>query len=74
MMSIPQIILLNNSRFFQGKIPRGLPHFEWPNFSDNGTSFFDMVFSMGSGVIVIPLISLLETISLCKTFGKFRRL
>lgn len=64
------ILLKHLHVIFQGKIPHGLPQFEWPTFSDNGASIFDMVLSMGSGVIVIPLISLLETISLCKTFGK----
>ncbi|KAL4132119.1 hypothetical protein QTP88_009329 [Uroleucon formosanum] len=53
-----------------GKIPYGLPQFQWPEFSNNDKSFFDMIFFMGSGIIVIPLISLLENISLCRTFAE----
>ncbi|XP_060834113.1 sodium-independent sulfate anion transporter-like [Rhopalosiphum padi] len=53
-----------------GKIPHGLPHFQWPEFSNTNESFFDMIFFMGSGIIVIPLISLLENISLCRTFAE----
>lgn len=62
---------------FPGKIPSGLPSFDLPKFSvtnDNGTTigFFDMVTNIGSGVIVLPIIGLIETISICKTFGKYR--
>ncbi|XP_022162618.1 sodium-independent sulfate anion transporter-like isoform X2 [Myzus persicae] len=53
-----------------GKIPHGLPHFQWPEFSNKDESFFDIIFFMGSGIIVIPLISLLENISLCRTFAE----
>lgn len=53
-----------------GNIPNGLPHFDWPEFSNKDKSFLDMIFSMGSGIIVLPLISSLEDISLCKLFGK----
>jgi len=58
-----------------GKIPSGLPEFDLPKFSitrDNGTTvgFFEMVSEIGSGVIVLPIIGLIETISICKTFGQ----
>ncbi|XP_025411068.1 sodium-independent sulfate anion transporter-like isoform X2 [Sipha flava] len=57
-----------------GKIPSGLPAFGLPQFSvtyDNGTTteFFEMVSKIGSGVIVLPIIGLIETISICKTFA-----
>ncbi|XP_026818883.1 sodium-independent sulfate anion transporter-like isoform X1 [Rhopalosiphum maidis] len=57
-----------------GKIPSGLPEFDLPKFSiarDNGTTigFFEMVSNIGSGVIVLPIIALIETISICKTFA-----
>lgn len=62
-------------------IPPGLPSFELPPFSIpeivvNGTvtqeaeSLVDMISSLGSGIIVAPLIGLLENISICKAFGK----
>ncbi|XP_050055447.1 sodium-independent sulfate anion transporter-like isoform X2 [Aphis gossypii] len=53
-----------------GKIPYGLPHFQWPEFSNSNESFLDIILFMGSGIIVIPLISLLENISLCRTFAE----
>lgn len=66
-----------------GEIPPGLPDFQFPPFSipeirnettneiiQNGESFSDMVTAMGSSLIVIPLIALLENISVCKAFGK----
>lgn len=59
---------------FSGKIPSGLPEFDVPKFSimnSNGTTvgFFEMVSNIGSGIIVLPIIGLIETISICKTFG-----
>ncbi|XP_022162658.1 sodium-independent sulfate anion transporter-like [Myzus persicae] len=57
-----------------GKIPSGLPDFGFPKFStmrDNGTTigFFEMVSDLGSGVIVLPIIALIEDLSICKTFS-----
>jgi len=59
--------------YVTGKIPAGLPDFDFPKFSitrDNGTTvgFFEMVSDMGSGVIVLPIIALIENLSICKTF------
>ncbi|KAF7286468.1 hypothetical protein GWI33_005107 [Rhynchophorus ferrugineus] len=60
-----------------GEVPRGLPNFQLPPFGYtqvlNGTethvSFFEMVSNLGTGIIVTPLISLLETIAVCKAFA-----
>ncbi|XP_037949207.1 sodium-independent sulfate anion transporter isoform X2 [Teleopsis dalmanni] len=60
-----------------GYIPPGLPTFELPptSLSANETlsgyeeSFIDIVRSMGSGLIVVPLISLMENIAICKAFA-----
>ncbi|XP_001357876.3 sodium-independent sulfate anion transporter [Drosophila pseudoobscura] len=60
-----------------GDIPPGLPSVQWPptSLSANETShgaaenFVEMVHSMGSGLIVIPLISLMENIAICKAFA-----
>lgn len=63
-----------------GHIPPGLPSFQVPPFSipQNETvqidsevkeTFFDMVSSLGSGLIVIPLIALMENIAICKAFA-----
>ncbi|XP_050432121.1 sodium-independent sulfate anion transporter-like [Adelges cooleyi] len=56
-----------------GDIPAGLPDFDVPKFSvqnGNGTvGFVEMVSTMGSGIVVLPLIGLLESISICKAFA-----
>lgn len=61
-----------------GYIPPGLPEAKPPPFSvTNGNTtenFIDMVSNIGSGVIVVPLIALLENIAICKAFGKFKRM
>lgn len=58
-----------------GYIPPGLPEAKVPPFGHtNGNTtetFLDMVSNIGSGVIVVPLIALLENIAICKAFGKF---
>jgi len=39
--------------------------------SDNTTiTFLDMIGNLGSGILVIPLISLMEDIAICKAFGE----
>lgn len=66
-----------------GVIPSGMPDFRVPPFSipeirnetsgeiiQKGSSFSEMVSEMGSLLIVVPLIALLENISVCKAFGK----
>lgn len=60
-------------------MPQGLPEFQAPPFGmsveNNGTtvttSFTQMMSNMGSGIIVVPLIGVLENIAICKAFGKF---
>lgn len=61
--------------FFSGYIPGGMPAVHVPPFgytaSDNTTvTFFDMIGNLGSGILVIPLISLMEDVAICKAFGK----
>lgn len=57
-----------------GTIPAGLPEFHLPQFTvqrDNGTvGFLDMVTTMKSNVVVLPLVGLLENISICKSFAR----
>ncbi|XP_073945721.1 epidermal stripes and patches isoform X2 [Choristoneura fumiferana] len=57
-----------------GAIPSGVPRPSLPPFSyvraDNSTAgFVDMVAELGSGIVVIPLIVLLEDIAICKAFS-----
>ncbi|XP_018794273.1 PREDICTED: sodium-independent sulfate anion transporter-like [Bactrocera latifrons] len=65
-----------------GYVPSGLPEFKIPAFSattytntTNGEfvemneTFLDMVSSLGAGLIVIPLVSLLETTALIQAFA-----
>ncbi|GBP68186.1 Sodium-independent sulfate anion transporter [Eumeta japonica] len=60
-----------------GPIPSGVPTPHLPPFgytrADNTTAdFVDMVSELGSGVLVIPLIVLLEDIAICKAFSDGR--
>lgn len=68
-----------------GYVPQGLPKFSVPPFSmttlTNGTSgepieihesFGQMVSNLGSGLIVVPLISLLENMAVVQAFGKLK--
>ncbi|XP_055903768.1 sodium-independent sulfate anion transporter-like [Eupeodes corollae] len=68
-----------------GAIPQGVPRFSLPPFSipeirGNGTNgeeiiiqqgetFSEMIGHIGSGLVVVPLIALLENISVCKAFA-----
>ncbi|XP_072501339.1 sodium-independent sulfate anion transporter isoform X2 [Notamacropus eugenii] len=56
-----------------GKTAEGLPPFQLPPFSmatPNGTvSFNQMVQDMGAGLAVVPLMALLESITIAKTFA-----
>lgn len=60
-----------------GSIPAGLPDFSVPPMSIPGNAtagvpeetFWEMIASMQSGLIVIPLIALMENIAICKTFA-----
>lgn len=58
-----------------GYIPPGLPSVQPPPLfgitkNDTTTTLIEMVTNLGSGIIVIPLIALLENIAICKAFGK----
>ncbi|CAH0564734.1 unnamed protein product [Brassicogethes aeneus] len=60
-----------------GALPQGLPTPMVPPFGyenvSNGTtaivSFTEMVTDLGSGILVVPLIGLLENIAICKAFS-----
>ncbi|KAI1886478.1 hypothetical protein AGOR_G00196160 [Albula goreensis] len=57
-----------------GQTSQGLPPFQAPPFSEtilNGTelSFSDIVLDLGGGLIVIPLMGLLESIAIAKAFA-----
>lgn len=75
---------LNGNKMFEiiGNIPQGLPPVQLPPFSipeiknettgeiiQAGLGFSEMVSSLGSGLIVVPLIALLENIAICKAFA-----
>lgn len=67
-----------------GDIPPGMPGISVPSFSideirnqtsgeliQKGETFYEIVSGMGSSLIVIPLIALLENMAVCKAFGKY---
>lgn len=60
--------------FLLGHVESGLPDFKPPPFESrvgNETyTFVDMASKLGSGILVVPLLSILENISLAKFFGK----
>lgn len=47
-----------------------IPPFGYITNNDTTVTFVDMVSNLGSGILVIPLISLMEDIAICKAFGK----
>lgn len=66
-----------------GFVPKGMPEFRPPAFHmdavvnettgelvQDAQSFWDMVTTLGSGLIVVPLIALLETMAVVQAFGK----
>lgn len=79
---IRQLTLLPSSIFLYsntGNVEGGLPKFQPPPFSttiineNNQTIFMnfqDMVTTLGTGIISLPMISVLETIAIAKAFGK----
>ncbi|EFN72502.1 Sodium-independent sulfate anion transporter [Camponotus floridanus] len=55
-------------------IPGGMPAVQIPPFgyikdSNTTLTFIDMIGNLGSGILVIPLISLMEDIAICKAFA-----
>ena len=70
---------LNCTFTLTGEIDSGLPAFQPPPFSFeesyNSTSshtktFGEMLSKLGSAVIIIPLIAILESVAIAKAFGK----
>ncbi|GAB1860455.1 Sodium-independent sulfate anion transporter [Camponotus japonicus] len=57
-----------------GHVKQGLPEFRLPPFEaqvGNETyTFIDMVSSLGTGCLIVPMLSLLETISIAKVFSE----
>jgi sodium-independent sulfate anion transporter 11 len=58
--------------YLLGYVPPGLPEFKIPPFGftrDNVTvTFPEMVSNLGSGIIVLPILAILENIAICKAF------
>lgn len=57
-----------------GYIPGGMPAVQVPPFgyikdSNTTLTFIDMIGNLGSGILVLPLISLMEDIAICKAFA-----
>ncbi|PNF43810.1 hypothetical protein B7P43_G07765 [Cryptotermes secundus] len=58
-----------------GNITQGLPEFKIPPFefydstTNHTVSFTDMCSTLGTGLIIVPLVALLENIAICKAFS-----
>lgn len=50
-----------------------VPPFGFAKDDNTTVTFIEMLSNLGSGIIVIPLISLMEDIAICKAFGKHLR-
>jgi sodium-independent sulfate anion transporter 11 len=67
----------NTTFILTGSIGSGLPPFQPPPFSMKNTQtgqvipFKDMLAELGSGIIIIPLIAILESVAIAKSFGNF---
>jgi sodium-independent sulfate anion transporter 11 len=61
---------------FTGNITQGLPEFQLPPFefydntANHTVTFTDMCSTLGTGLIIVPLVALLENIAICKAFCK----
>nr|CAD7202855.1 unnamed protein product [Timema douglasi] len=73
---IAYICQVNGSHPFRltGEVTEGFPPLQPPPFSstDNGTeySFAKMTGVLGAGVVIVPLISILESVAIAKSFAK----
>ena len=56
---------------YLGKVNGGLPPFEVPAFNIGNKTFPEIVKDMGSAVIAVPMISIMETIAIGKAFGVY---
>ena len=74
-------ILLTIILSILGNIQTGLPPFNLPPFSYNDTSqnpsgdfidFQGMVSELGSALVIIPFLAILENVAIAKAFGKYR--
>lgn len=67
-------MIFNILCIFIGKVASGLPEIQIPPFEltvNNETlNFFDIIKYVGSSVIALPLISILESIAVAKAFCK----
>ncbi|XP_069685121.1 sodium-independent sulfate anion transporter-like [Periplaneta americana] len=56
-----------------GSIPAGLPDIKVPPFGFNNgnqtATFTEMTSTLGTGIIILPLVALLEDIAICKAFS-----
>lgn len=70
----PDLISLYTG-FFPARVPAGLPSVSLPPFevvTPNRTyTFGDITTQLGSGIFVVPFVSILGNVAISKAFGKF---
>lgn len=60
-----------------GRVKSGLPSFNFPSFrtvhKNQTYNFFEMCSHLGSGIVILPLVSVLANVAIAKVFGKINR-
>ncbi|GAB0100397.1 sodium-independent sulfate anion transporter [Sergentomyia squamirostris] len=70
------LFTLNNEKPFTltGNVASGLPPFRLPPFTttvgNQTVSFGEMIQTLGSGIVAIPMVSILESVAVAKAFSK----
>lgn len=60
---------------FLGKVTPGVPPFHLPAFKtkvgNETVEFFDMVQTLGSGIVILPVVAVLANVAIAKSFGTY---
>ena len=73
---LPETPTRNTTFILTGNLKSGIPKFQLPPFSVKNTEtgevtdFAGMISELGSAVIILPLMAVLENIAIAKAFGK----
>lgn len=58
-----------------GDVPKGIPQFKFPSlsaqFGNETVGYAEMMGSLGSGLVVIPLVAVLTNVAIAKCYSKY---